>query len=124
MVELLPAPEVVRCYFDTSFDPHLPAMALRWPAGDWPEHSWQLPEGLVINGPPPRQFGISVVRQEDDSYAVRLLWDRTCVSWLSLHRDQLLGSDLLPLLGSLGTDLWYLLDQPIDPDPTPPERAA
>ena len=32
---------------------------------------------------------------------------------LSLTRVQLLTSALAPLLGALGTDLWYLLDQPV-----------
>jgi hypothetical protein len=27
----LPAPEVIRCYFDDGFEPQFPAMRLRWP---------------------------------------------------------------------------------------------
>jgi hypothetical protein len=120
MVEVLPAPEVARCYFDDAFDPPLPAMCLRWgpPEDEGPdEQVWELPEGVRLHGPAPRRFGISVCRQAADSYAVRLLWDRTCLTWLALGREQLLASDLAPLLAVLGTDLWYLLDQPLAPEP-------
>ncbi len=113
MTQTLPVPEVVRCFFDTTFEPHLPAMCLRWEDDDSEERVWELPEGVRFSGPPPRQFGIRVQRQDADSYAVRLLWDRTCLTWLDLRRGQLLNSDLDALLAALGTDLWYLLDQPL-----------
>jgi hypothetical protein len=126
MTQTLSAPEVLRCYFDTTFEPHLPAMCLRWDAedseaGDW---IWELPEGVRLNSPPPRQFGIRIQRQAEDGYAVRLLWDRTCLTWLNLTRSQLLGSDLASLLATLGTDLWYLLDQPLPASNPSPPRAA
>jgi hypothetical protein len=125
MVEVLPAPEVVRCYFDDAFGPHVPAMCLRWPDADGPaERVWELPEGVAITGPPPGCFGIHFHRQGDDSYDVRLLWDRTWLMWDALSREELLTSDLSPLLAALGTDLWYLLDQPISPEPPSPLRAA
>jgi hypothetical protein len=125
MTHTLPVPQVVRCYFDASFEPHLPAMCLRWPAEDTGEGEcvWELPEGVRFAGPPPHHFGIRIQRQADDSYAVRLLWDRTCLTWLDLTRDQLLHSDLDAMLASLGTDLWYLLDQPL-PHPECTPRAA
>ncbi|HEY7152336.1 MAG TPA: hypothetical protein VH575_00110 [Gemmataceae bacterium] len=125
MTQTLPAPEVVRCYFDATFEPHLPAMCLRWEADDeaW-ECLWELPEGVRFSGPPPRKFGIRIQRQGDDAYAVRLLWDRTCLTWLDLTRGQLLASDLDPLLAALGTDLWYLLDQPLPRGERTPPRAA
>jgi hypothetical protein len=123
MTQTLPAPEIVRCYFDSTFEPHLPAMCLRWDEAD-AEQIWQLPEGVCFNGPPPQHFGIRIQRQATDSYSVRLLWDRTCLTWLDLTRDQLLGSDLDPFLGALGTDLWYLLDQPLPHTERTPPRAA
>jgi hypothetical protein len=125
MTQTLPAPVVVRCYFDTTFEPHLPAMCLRWEEDEnADEHVWELPEGVRFNGPPPRQFGIRVQRQAADSYSVRLLWDRTCLTWLDLTRSQLLHSDLDALLAALGTDLWYLLDQPLPHGERTPPRAA
>jgi hypothetical protein len=126
MAQTLPAPEVVRCFFDESFDPHLPAMSLRWDPGyAGPlERLWDLPEGIAIVGPPPRRFGFSVRRLEADAYAVRLLWDQTQLSWPTLARVQLLTSALAPLLAALGTDLWYLLDQPIPSGPPLRARAA
>jgi hypothetical protein len=126
MTHTLPAPEMVRCYFDTSFEPRLPAMCLRWEEDDAnrDEYIWELPEGVRFNGPPPRQFGIRVQRQALDSYAVHLLWDRTCLNWLDLTRAQLLNCDLDALLAALGTDLWYLLDQPLPHGEPAPLRAA
>ena len=124
MTQTLSAPEVLRCYFDTTFEPHLPAMCLRWDDDAQMERIWELPEGVQFNGPPPRHFGIRIQRQSADSYSVRLLWDRTFLTWLDLTRQQLLASDLDPLLAALGTDLWYLLDQPIGSAPTHPDRAA
>jgi hypothetical protein len=46
------------------------------------------------------------------------------LTWLDLTRDQLLGSDLDPLLAALGTDLWYLLDQPMPQTVSTPPQAA
>lgn len=123
MTPTLPAPEAVRCYFDTTFEPHLPVMCLRWRMDDTEEEPvWQLPEGVRFSGLP-RHFGIRIQRRSANSYAVRLLWDRTRLTWLDLTRDQLLDSDLDPLLAALGTDLWYLLDQPLRTDRTPPRAA-
>lgn len=125
MPQTLPAPEVVRCYFDTTFEPHLPAMCLRWEDdADAEDHVWELPEGVRFSGSPPRQFGIRVQRQAADSYSVRLLWERTSLTWLDLTRSQLLNSDLDGLLAALGTDLWYLLDQPLTRSENTPPRAA
>ena len=125
MPQALSAPEVLRCYFDESFDPHLPAMCLRWQGHGGPgDRLWELPEGVCMVGPAPQRFGVSIQRLSADSYAVRLLWDRTSFNWMALNRAQLLGSALAPLLGALGTDLWYLLDQPVSATPAPPDRAA
>jgi hypothetical protein len=111
MAQALSPPAVLRCYFDESFDPHLPAMCLRW-AGPQPDRLWELPEGVALVGPPPQRFGVSIRRDGEDAYAVRLLWDRTCLTWRALSRVQLLACALVPVLAALGTDLWYLLDQP------------
>ncbi|HKI38772.1 MAG TPA: hypothetical protein VKA46_43385 [Gemmataceae bacterium] len=125
MVRTLPAPEVLRCYFDDGFVPRLPAMCLRWDTEAMGgERRWELPEGVTLVGPPPERFGVSIRRRGDDSYNVRLLWDRTCLTWEDLPRAQLLDSALAPLLGAMGTDLWYLLDQPVRPGPAPRDRAA
>jgi hypothetical protein len=126
MTQNLPTHEVVRCYFDTNFEPRLPVMCLRWDEDDtnWDEHIWELPEGARFNGPPPRQFGIRVQRQALDAYSVNLLWNRTCLNWLNLSREQLLNGDLDGLLSALGTDLWYLLDQSLQQCDLTPLRAA
>lgn len=125
MEQGLPSPEVLRCYFDESFDPHLPAMCLRWQGMSGPaSRNWRLPEGVSLHGLPPSCFGIHVHRLAEDGYTVRLLWDRTCLIWLALTRRELLACDLGPLLAALGTDLWYLLDQPINSPTTPSLQAA
>ena len=69
--------------------------------------------GVTLVGPPPERFGVSIRRCGADSYSVRLLWDRTYLTWGDLPRAQILTSALAPLLGAMGTDLWYLLDQPV-----------
>jgi hypothetical protein len=122
MVETLAAPEVLCSYFDESFEPPLPAMCLTWEAEEAGERTWELPEGIVVTSPPPRCFGIDVRRQGGAAYAVRLLWDRTRLTWTAAAREQLLDSALAPLLAALGIDLWCLLDQPLAAEPLP--RAA
>jgi hypothetical protein len=122
----LPAPQVVQCYFDDGFQPRLPAMYLRWdpevmkPA----ERLWYLPEGVCMVGPAPERFGISVQRRDTDRYAVRVLWDRTCLNWRALTRAQVLTSALAPLLSAMGTELLYLLDQPLRGWAEMPRQAA
>jgi hypothetical protein len=123
MIQALTAAEVVRCYFDETFDPPLPAMILEWDGGA-PERLWELPEGFTFCGPAPRHFGVSIRRLSRDDYAVRLLWDRTSIIWQSLSRVQLLTSALHPLLAALGTELRDLLDQPIQPPLRQLQRAA
>jgi len=114
MAKTLPTPEVLRCYFDDAFAPRLPAMCLRWDKEALGgERLWELPEGVTLLGPPPERFGVSIRRRGEDSYSVHVLWDRTCLTWGDLPRGQLLTSALAPLLGAMGTDLWYLLDQPV-----------
>ena len=95
MVKTLPPPQVLRCYFDDAFTPRLPAMCLRWDAelvGG--ERLWELPEGVTLVGPPPERFGVSISRRGSDSYNVRVLWDRTCLTWDALPRTR--GVDQRP----------------------------
>jgi hypothetical protein len=114
-MESLRAPEVVRCYVHTGFQPHLPVMELRWDpnALGTAERLWYLPEDVCLTGAAPEDFGVTIQRRAADGYAVRVLWNNTCLSWSSLTRVQLLTSALAPLLRAMGTDLWYLLDQPV-----------
>ena len=120
----LPEPEVLRCYFDTSILPHLPAMYLRWDPDvrAVAERVWHLPDGVSIKGPAPEHFGVTIHRQGLNSYRVRILWNDLCLSWKSLARVHIMTSALVPLLRSLGTDIWYLLEQPIDDEA--PAKAA
>jgi hypothetical protein len=101
-------------------------MRLRWDAQalGFVDRHWDLPENVCIKGPAPERFGIRIDRQDEDSYAVRLLWDRTYLSWPDLKRAQLLASALAPLLDALGTDLWQLLSEPIPSTVRMPRLAA
>ncbi len=123
MVKALPEPQVLRCYFDDGFEPHLPAMRLRWPTTGPVERLWELPDGVCLVGPAPERFGVSIQRRDRDIYAVRLLWNQTCFTWSTLTRVQLLTSSLSPLLGVMGTDLWCLLDQPVSSETGLPRAA-
>jgi hypothetical protein len=122
----LPTPEVLRRYVDTTVEPPLPAMRLHW--GTTPPNSderlWYLPEDVCLSGPAPERFGVSVRRRGPDSYAVRVLWNRTHLSWANLTRAQLLTSALTPLLNALGTNLWSLLHQPFSVEAALPRKAA
>jgi hypothetical protein len=113
----LPPPQVAACYLDIGFVPPLAAMQLAWP--DFPSRTWTLPSGESLAGPPPARFGLRIHRQADDAYAVTLLWDSTYRQWFALRRDELLGSSLAAILGSLGSPLEHVLDQPPGP-PTGP----
>lgn len=123
MLKALPGPEVVRRYVDAEFHPRVSALCLRWP-GDPAERLWELPDGVCLSGAPPERFGVAIERRGGNSYAVRLLWNHTVLSWSSLGRVDLLTSALAPLLGALGTDLWHVLEQPVGTEPTAPRKAA
>lgn len=111
----LPKPEVVRCFHATNFHPHLPAMVLRWSEGPGlTEHVWHLPDNLMLKGPAPEQFGITVHRLGPNAFRVRCLWDNLGLHWERLTRSQIMASSLSPILSALGTDLWYLLNQPLE----------
>jgi hypothetical protein len=111
----LTSPEVLRCFFEDSLQTPLLAMALHWhdedPANT--ERVWHLPAGVCIKGAAPARFGVTIHRHEVDAYQVRLLWDSVCLSWQHLTRVQIMASALTPILALLGTDLWYLLAQPL-----------
>ena len=112
----LPKPEVTRCFFEESFDPPLPAMDLGWDP-DGPgvaERVWHLPDCVLLKGPAPHRFGITIHRQGRDSYQVRVLWNQLSLRWDDLSRVQIMASSLTNILDALGTDLWYLLNQPIE----------
>jgi hypothetical protein len=114
--ELLPPPRVVRCFFARQVQPHLPVMELEWDP-DSPgiaEETWLFPGRLTIQGPAPRTFGVVIQRHGPDSYSVRLVWNDLGMTWGHLRRVQILTSALAPVLQSLGTDLWTVLEQPID----------
>ena len=55
---------------------------------------------------------------------MRVLWNRTYLSWTDLTRVQLLTSALAPLMGALGTDLWQLLAEPVRATVRMPRVAA
>jgi hypothetical protein len=112
----LPKPEVVRCFFEQSFDTPLAAMELRWdPDGHGvAERAWHLPDSVMLKGPAPERFGIMIHRHGADSYQVRVAWNRLCLSWDGLSRVQIMTSSLAIVLAALGTDLWYLLSQPVE----------
>jgi hypothetical protein len=129
---LWPAPEIVGCYFDEGFSPALAAMHLKWSGPACAE--WQLPGGLVLAGPPPARFGLHIERFSPSAYTLSLVWNTQCLWWPSLTREVLLASSLRPLLAAMGTNLLYLLEQPIvraSPhsgsrlkSPLPPSRPA
>jgi hypothetical protein len=114
-METLPQPEVIRRFTDHDGQTALPAMRLRWDPNvmGFGERLWYLPENVCVTSPAPERFGVCIERHGEDAYAVRLLWNRTHLSWSSLTRVQLLTSALSPLLAALGTDLWQLLSEPV-----------
>lgn len=122
----LTKPEVLGCYFENTAHPHIPAMKLRWDldAPGVADRAWHLPAGVCLNGPAPERFGVTIFRQSDNAYRVRVLWNQLCLSWQELTRVQIMTSALTPLLRALGTDLWYLLEQPIDHEMMHPAKVA
>jgi len=113
MAAALSVPTILRSEIDEAFDLRVPTFRLRWDATDIRERLWDLPEGVCLVGPPPEKFALKVQRRGRDSFAVKLLWNRTLMSWHNLTRVQLLTTGLAPLLEALGNDLRDLLEQPI-----------
>ena len=119
-------PRIVRCLFDHSLEPHLVALELDWQGTPWAagQRTWTLPGGWQYVGGPPRRFAIDVVRLAANSYRVRLVWNQVQVQWSQLERHQILHTSLSEVLAALGTDLAYLLDQPIPEQVPAALRAA
>ena len=114
-MESLPKPAILERYVETAYQSPMPAVVLRWEtATGTTERRWYLPQHLILTGPAPERFGLTIIRHGADSYAVRLLWDDMNLNWNDLSRVQLLTSAFTPLLRALGQDLWQLLNQPID----------
>ena len=60
-------------------------------------------------------WGVTVERTGDNSYTLRLLWNDLALAWSDLTRTQIMTSSLSVILQALDTDLWHLLDQPMQP---------
>ena len=43
-----------------------------------------------------------------------MLWNQLSLRWDHLTRAQIMASSLTVILNALGTDVWYLLNQPIE----------
>ena len=102
----LPTPKIKRCAdeaMELQWDPDAPGVM---------ERTWHLPDGVVLHGPAPAQFGIKIQSGNNNQYRVRVVWNRLTLDWNSLTRVQIMASSLKPLLAALGTDLWALLEQP------------
>ena len=115
-MELLPKPTIVRCYFDAANMPPLSAMELAWDS-DSPgvmDRVWHFPDNVVVKGPAPENFGITIHRKAKNSYQVQALWNNLRLSWNHLTRTQIMSSSLAAMLRALDTDLWHLLEQPIE----------
>ena len=67
-------------------------MQLHWPDGPRGEFRWALPLGEEITGPAPTRFGLRVRRQDEDAYAVTLLWDSTYRQWFASIIDRICAS--------------------------------
>ena len=114
MARSLPTAEIVRKYMDDHFDSHSPVLVLRWPADEGQaERLWELPEGLCLAGSAPKRLGYVIRRTEADLYHVRIVWDRSVLSWAAVSRMDLLASCLGSLLAAIGVDLWSVLEQPL-----------
>jgi hypothetical protein len=125
-MEIQTKPEVLRCYFDKTVQPPIPAMQLVW-ASDMAgaaERLWHLPGGVALKGPAPEYFGVTIERQHVNSYRLRILWNKLYLNWSQLSRLHIMACSLGPVLRALGTDLWYLLEQPINQEATHPAKVA
>lgn len=121
----LPEPDLVSCLVIDAVQPHMLAMRLRWPDDESTQPQiWDLPEGIQQFGPAPECFGIVLRRTEFNAYDLRLWWDGTYHTWTGLTRGAVESTCLYRLLSTLGSDLGFMLDQPILPDLVPTARAA
>lgn len=117
--------EQVPFYADQNSCPRLAAMSLEW-TGRTDEvnndKTWAMPLGAVLVGPMPKRFGIQLLRMAEDSYLLNLVWDRTAMAWTGLKRDEIRACCLGDLLLDLGSDLDYMLEQPVVEDEWPCDR--
>src|SRR5262249_16717703 len=127
----LPPPQIVGCYFDIGFVPPLAAMQLAWPAEAAGERDWRLPGGEVVHDRLPDRFGLRVRRQDEDAYALTLLWGSVYRQGFSLRRPEgpgrapeVRGRGLGDLRAAMGTRVEYLLDQPVGGPDRPLPSAA
>jgi hypothetical protein len=117
-----PEPEVVSCYFDDAFVPHLAAMHLRWPdEGGNDTVLWHFPGNVRVISPLPDRLGLRIHRTGTDAYEIYLRWNSMSLHWQDTPRSQLVRSSIGPVLAALGTDLEHLLEQPL---PGEPQRLA
>jgi hypothetical protein len=108
----LPKPNVLRCFVEPGCEP-LSAMELRWSA-DSADRVWHLPDGITLKGAAPARFGVAIHRLGENTYQVRVLWNRLSLHWSDLTRLQIMSGSLAVLLRALGTDVWDLLNQPVE----------
>jgi hypothetical protein len=114
----LPEPDLVSCLIIEQVQPHMMAMRLHWPddLATRPQ-IWDLPAGKQQFGPAPECFGIVLHRVAFDGFELRLWWDGSYHSWPHLSRQAVIDSCLSRLLSALGSDLSFMLDQPVLPAP-------
>jgi hypothetical protein len=121
----LSEPDLVSCLVIEEVQPHMLAMRLHWPDDDTTgPQIWDLPGNVQQFGPAPDVFGIVLHRMAFDGFDLRLWWDGTHFSWPHLSRRTIEDSCLGRLLSALGSDLGFMLDQPVRGEPQPVEKAA
>jgi hypothetical protein len=113
----LPAPDVVSCRFDGGFAPALAVLCLEWPT--LAVRPWRLPGGWAATAPPPTRFGVRVLRARPDDYSVCVVWDEFALRIASTTARELRDSSLSGLLAALGSDLEYILAQPVEEGESP-----
>jgi hypothetical protein len=114
-MDSLPKPMVLGSSVEPDEAPAMPVMLLKWDPEKvgTAERLWYLPRHVTLMGSAPERFGMTIIRRDKDTYALRLLWNDMRFAWSELTRVQLLTSALTPLLRVLGQDLWQLLNQPV-----------
>lgn len=118
----LPEPDLVSCLVIDEVQPHMLAMRLNWPDDVLTQAQiWDLPGGQQQFSPAPECFGIVLHRSAEDAYVIRLWWDGCYFTWQNLTRQEIENTCLHRLLAALGSDLPFMLEQPILDDllPTP-----
>src|SRR5262249_13942479 len=119
MVKELERPSIVGQHFRNS----MYTMALDW-KDEYATRKWRLPDGVCLLGPAPRRLGFRIRPKNSETYAIRLLWNETYLTWPGLRREELLDTDFELLFAAVGIDLWYLLDHADSQDSSEPIQAA